>query len=223
VLLRGRTSRHTTTPTPGTPGPDGAAPTVAFSDELEMWLRTDSPKTLGGLGTVFAERAFAVAAMLPMFVPALPLPTGGISHGFAIITILIAAQMISGRRTLWLPRRWQTRELGPLTTEKAIPFMTRWIRRFERFSRRRGAWLLERTLGQRIVGVLLIVTAVGAFVAPPFSGLDTLPGMGAVIICVGFILRDLAVVAAGTAVALSGIVLIVTIGAALAHSIRGLV
>jgi hypothetical protein len=161
--------------------------------------------------------------MLLMFVPALPLPTGGISHGCAIITVLIAGQMISGRRTLWLPRRWQTRELGPLTTGKAIPFMTRWIRRFERYSRRRGAWLLERTLGQRIVGVLLIVTAVSAFVAPPFSGLDTLPGMGAVIICLGFILRDLAVVGAGTAVALSGTVLIVTIGAALAHSIGSLV
>jgi hypothetical protein len=220
LLLRGRTSRHSTTPTAGR---DESLPPVAFSDELETWLRTDGPKTLGGLGAVFAERSFAVAAMLSMFVPALPLPTGGIGHVFAIITIIIAAQMISGRRTLWLPRRWQTREFGPITTEKAIPFMTRWIRRFERVSRRRGAWLLERSLGQRIVGVLLIVAAVSAFVAPPFSGLDTLPGMGAVIICVGFVLRDLAIVAAGTAVVLSGIALIVTIGAALAHWIRSLV
>ena len=105
---------------------------AAFSDELEVWLRADGPKTLGGLGAVFAEKAFAVAVMLLMFVPALPLPTGGISHIFELITIVIAAQMVSGRRSLWLPQRWQTRGLGAISTERAIPLMIRWIRRFDR-------------------------------------------------------------------------------------------
>ncbi len=195
---------------------------AAFSDELEVWLRADGPKTLGGLGAVFAEKAFAVAVMLLMFVPALPLPTGGISHIFELITIVIAAQMVSGRRSLWLPQRWQTRGLGAISTERAIPLMIRWIRRFERISKRRWAGWLERPVAQRIVGLLLMATAVTALVAPPFSGLDTLPGIGAVIICLGFILRDIAIIAVGTAVAISGAILIVTIGAALAHWIRQL-
>jgi hypothetical protein len=86
-----------------------------FSTQIEGWLRSEDPKTLGGLGAVFAERAFAVTVMLLMFVPALPLPTGGISHAFEIITILIAGQMVIGRTLVWLPRRWQGRQLGPST------------------------------------------------------------------------------------------------------------
>ncbi len=61
-----------------------------FSDQLERWLRSDETKTLGALGDVFAEKSFAVTILLLMFVPALPLPTGGISHVFEAITIVLA-------------------------------------------------------------------------------------------------------------------------------------
>src|SRR6266508_1920957 len=46
-----------------------------FSDQLEGWLGSDAPKTLGGLGAVFAEKSFAVTVLLLMFVPSLPRPT----------------------------------------------------------------------------------------------------------------------------------------------------
>ena len=62
--------------------------------------------------------------------------------------------------------------------------------------------------------------AVGAAVAPPFSGLDTLPALGAVIVCLAVILEDIAIYVAGTAVGLGGIALIVTIGAALARVVK---
>jgi hypothetical protein len=194
----------------------------AFSDEIAGWLRAEGRKTLGGLGAVFAERAFAVTVLLLMFVPALPLPTGGISHAFEIIAVLIAGQMVIGRDSVWLPRRWENKALGPLVTEKAIPFMTKWIRRFERLSRRRGGRLLELKLAQRIIGVLLIAMAITALLAPPFSGLDTLPAAGAVIVCLGFILRDVLIVAIGTVVGAAGAVIIVTVGATLLYWIRRL-
>src|SRR5437016_14154072 len=105
-----------------------------FSDELEAWLRSEEPKTIGGLEKVFGEKTFAVAILLLMFVPALPAPTGGVTHVFEVMTILIAAQMVLGRRSLWIPKRWRNRELGALTTGKALPFMIRRIRWFEKFS-----------------------------------------------------------------------------------------
>lgn len=70
-----------------------------FTDELEHWLRGDDPKTLGSLAEVFAEKSFAVTILLLMFVPALPLPTGGVTHVFEGIAVVIAAQMVLGRRT----------------------------------------------------------------------------------------------------------------------------
>ena len=71
-----------------------------------------------------------------MFVPALPLPTGGISHVFEVIAIVIALQMVLGRRTIWLPRKWKQKELGKTITGKGVPFVIRRVRWFEKFSRR---------------------------------------------------------------------------------------
>ena len=200
--------------------PDEPFEPVPFSDQLEAWLSREGPKTIGDLGTVFGRKSFAVTTMLLMFVPALPLPTGGVSHVFEIITIVIAAQLVIGRDTLWLPQRWRGRPLGALTTEKAIPFMTRWIRRLERISRRRGERLLALRVTQRVIGLALIGTAVTALLAPPFSGLDTLPGMAAVVISLGIILSDLLVVAIGVVLGAAGLALIVTVGAALFQGLR---
>jgi len=94
-------------------------PDEKFSDQLEQWLNGDTTKTLGALSHVFAEKSFAVTILLLMFVPALPLPTGGITHVFEVITIVLAAQMVLGRRTIWLTQRWRERELGAMTTGKA--------------------------------------------------------------------------------------------------------
>jgi len=191
-----------------------------FSDELEEWLRGDAPKTVGALGHAFEERGFAVTILLLMFVPALPLPTGGITHVFEVITVVLALQMVLGRRTIWLPRRFKERELGASITEKAVPFISRRIRWFERFSKPRLAGLFDQRWFIRVVGLVIIVFTVGAAVAPPFSGLDTLPALGVVMICLSIILGDVIVLGAGVLIGTGGILLIITIGAALAHFLR---
>jgi hypothetical protein len=191
-----------------------------FSDELEEWLRGDAPKTVGALGHAFEERGFAVTILLLMFVPALPLPTGGITHVFELITVVIALQMVLGRRTIWLPRRFKERELGASITQKAVPFISRRIRWFERFSKPRLAGLFDHRWFIRVLGLVIIVFTIGAAVAPPFSGLDTLPALGVVIICLSIILGDVVVLGAGLLIGTGGILLIITIGAALAHFLR---
>jgi hypothetical protein len=193
-----------------------------FTDELEHWLRADRAKTLGSLADVSAEKSFAVTILLLMFVPALPLPTGGVTHVFEVITVVIAAQMVLGRRTMWLPDRWKRRELGSLTTERAIPSVVRWVRRCERFSRPRGVSFFRHRLSQRLLGLLLMGLAVAAALAPPFSGLDTLPAMGAVAIALAIIFEDIVVLAVGVVLGTAGTLLILTIGAALMRLLRDL-
>ncbi len=193
-----------------------------FSDELEDWLRSDEPKTIGALEKVFEEKTFAVAILLLMFVPAIPAPTGGVTHVFEIITALIAAQMVIGRRALWIPKRWRNRELGALATGKALPFVIRRIRWFEKFARPRLSYVFDNPIFLRLLGLIIIGFTVGAFIAPPFSGLDTLPALGVVIIALSIILEDVVVLAIGLALGTGGIVLIVTIGHAVAHFVRNL-
>ena len=191
-----------------------------FSDELEDWLRADTPKTVGALGAAFGERGFAVTILLLMFLPALPLPTGGITHVFELITILLALQMVLGRRTLWLPRRFKDRELGASITQKAVPFIGRRIRWFERFSKPRLAGLFEHRWFIRILGLVIIVFTIGAVVAPPFSGLDTLPAMGAVAVTLAIILEDVIVLAIGITIGTGGVIVMLTVGAALVRVVK---
>ena len=205
----------------GPPGREHQSRT--FSDELEQWLRSDGPKTLGALGELFEEKSFAVTILMLMFVPALPLPTGGVTHVFELITVLLAAQMLVGRRTIWLPQRWARRELGATMTGKAIPFVIRWVRRVERYSRPRGAALFHQRWMLPVFGLIFIALAVAAGLAPPFSGLDTLPAMGAIAVALAIIFGDVLLLAIGFVLGTTGVVLIVTVGAALVHVLRSLV
>lgn len=185
-----------------------------FSSQLDQWLRSDAPKTLGSLGDAFEERTFAVTILMLMFLPAMPLPTGGITHVFEGIAIVVAAQMVLGRRSLWLPDRWRRRDLGAMTTEKMIPFMLRWVRRFERFSRPRGVQLFRWRWSVRLLGLLLAGLAVMAAIAPPFSGLDTLPALGAVAIALSIVFEDAVLLAVGIVIGSGGTAVILAIGGA---------
>jgi hypothetical protein len=51
---------------------------------------------LGGLIDVFEKKSFALVFILLLCVPAL-LPTGGATHVFEIIAILVALQLVAGR------------------------------------------------------------------------------------------------------------------------------
>ncbi len=193
-----------------------------FSDELEQWLDSDAEKTLGALQDVFEERTFAVTILLLMAPTALPIPTGGITHVFEVMTVLLAAQMVAGQRTVWLPERWRRRPLGPLITGKAMPALLKMVRRCERFSHPRGVVLIDRGPTWRILGLLIAALTVSAALAPPFSGLDTLPGLGVVLIALAILLQDLVLAAVGLALGIAGTALSIAVGAALARAIRGL-
>jgi hypothetical protein len=203
-----------------TRSPDPAA--KPFSDQLEDWLESDGPKTIGDLGNVFGEKSFAVTILLLMFLPALPLPTGGITHVFEAIVVLLGAEMVIGAKTIWLPEKWRQRELGETLTGKAIPVIARRVRWFEKFSKPRASHLIDNPWFQRLIGLAVIALAVAAAVAPPFSGLDTLPALGAVVLCLGLILEDLLVAAIGAVIGAIGITLIITLGAAAVRLVKGL-
>jgi len=189
-----------------------------FSRQLERWLADGQSRTLGSLIELSAEKSFAATVFLLMFVPALPLPTGGITHVFEVIAVVVAVQMVLGRRTVWLPERWKRRELGAVMTDRALPLMMRWVRRLERLSRPRGVRFLGRGSTRRVAGVLLTVFAIGSAIAPPFSGLDTLPAMGAVVVCLALILDDVVFLAVGAAIGCGGVALIIAVGAAIGRA-----
>ncbi|MET1003737.1 MAG: exopolysaccharide biosynthesis protein [Acidimicrobiia bacterium] len=193
-----------------------------FSEDLETWLRSDQPKSLGALADAFEEKSFAVAALLLLSLSALPIPTGVLTWVFEGLALVVATEMMLGRETLWIPVRLRHKTLSERITEKAIPFLIRRVRWFERYSNRR----LSRVFGQgwftRVLGAVIFLFTLGAMVAPPFSGLDTLPSLGVVIVALGIILEDLVVLVVGIVVGTGGIVLILALFGAIVRFFQGL-
>lgn len=191
-----------------------------FSKELERWLKTADDKTLGGLNDLFDEKAFAIIFLVLMSLPALPIPTGGLTHVTELIVMLICLQLIIGRTNLWLPRRWLRLDTGKFLSGKAGGKLVGFIAWFERFSRQRGSGLLTRKPVPSLIGLIILILTVAAFVAPPFSGLDTLPALGVVIISLALILEDILIVLLGVVVGVIGIGLELTAGTALYQGIQ---
>lgn len=184
------------------------------SDELERWVRGEADKTLGSLIELFGEKSFAILFVLLLGVPALPLPTGGATHVFEIIAVLLALELVAGRDEIWLPRRWRKLELAGDKQQRFISGLMKMIRRLERFSRPRLSFLFDHRLSNIVFGLLVIGGSVGAFFAPPFTGLDTLPALGVVLLSLGVLLKDIVVVVVALVVGVAGVVLEIALGSA---------
>jgi hypothetical protein len=212
---------------PAAPGSAVAAdrPRLApekVSHELERWLKGEGDKTLGSLIEMFGEKSFAILFVLLLGVPALPLPTGGATHVFEVIAVLLALELVVGRDEIWLPQRWRKLELAGDKQQRFISGLMGLIRRLERLSRPRLRFLFEHRLSSILFGLLVIGGSLGAFFAPPFTGLDTLPSLGVVLLSLGVLLTDIAVVVVALLVGVAGVVLEVVLGSAAINGIGSL-
>jgi hypothetical protein len=194
-------------------------PAAKLSDELEAWLQSDREKTLGTLVQRFREKSFAILFVLLLGVPALPLPTGGATHVMEIIAALLALELVAGRQEVWLPRRWRKLGFAGARQQRFIAALMRLIRRLERISRPRLSFVFRSRFSRRVFGVLVLVGSAGAFFAPPFSGLDTLPALGVVFLSVAFMLEDTALAAVGISAGAVGVVLEIVLGKAAFHAV----
>jgi hypothetical protein len=186
-----------------------------LSDQLEAWLGSDRPKTVGDLVETFGSGSFAVLFVILMAFPALPLPTGGISHVLEVIAMLLALELVAGRREVWIPRRWQDKEMKGISGPRFSGALLRRIRWVERRSRPRLAHLTELRISRCLFGATVFGLSLTAFLAPPFSGLDTLPSLGVVVLSLGVLLRDVVIATAGAVIGALGVVLVIGLGRAI--------
>lgn len=150
--------------------------------------------------------------VLLLGVPALPLPTGGATHVFEAVAMLLALQLIANRDRIWLPRRWRDIDVAGPSRQRLTDALMKTVRRLERHSRPRLTFVFGHRLSNLAFGALVLGGSLGAFFAPPFSGLDTLPALGVVLLSLGVLLEDFLVVIVGVVVGAAGVVLEVALG-----------
>lgn len=179
---------------------------------LNQLAAIKGPKTLGLLIDVFADKSFAILFMLLMAMSALPVPTGGITNIFELTVLLLSLELILGRNSVWLPKKWIGRELPEKFWQKSVPKLVRLIRKLDRWSRPRLSSLSNKVWYTRLIGLLVFIMTCFAFLAPPFSGLDTLPSMGVILLSLSLIMEDILLAAAGLIVGSVGIAIILVLG-----------
>lgn len=201
----------------------GGEQEATFSDRLERWLGAGGSKSLGSLIDLFEEKSFAVLFILLLAVAAIPAPTGGVTHVFEAIAMLLALQLIVGRRQIWLPERLRRKEVGAVAQERFAAALLKRIRWLERHSRPRLGGLLNKRASGVVYGLIVLALSITAFVAPPFTGLDTLPALGVLVISVGVLLEDAVLVVAGLVIGTIGAALVIILGGAAVKGVGELV
>ncbi|HEY2259263.1 MAG TPA: exopolysaccharide biosynthesis protein [Solirubrobacteraceae bacterium] len=202
--------------------PAPPADPARISDEIERWLLGEGDKTLGSLVELFGKKSFAVIFLFLLGLPALPLPTGGATHVLEIIAMLLSLQLIAGRQEVWLPERWLRIELAGEKQQKFVNGLLKVIRWFERWTRPRLRGAFEHRVSSSVFGLLILLLSIAAFVAPPFSGLDTLPALGGVVVSLAVLVEDIAMVILGLAIGVFGVALEIVVGRAALSGIEKL-
>ena len=73
-----------------------------------------------------------------------------------------------------------------------------------------------------VYGLVVLGLSLTAFLAPPFTGLDTLPAMGVVVISLGMLLEDSLIVLAGTLIGALGVFVVIGLGRLIVETVGAL-
>ncbi|MEL6119972.1 MAG: exopolysaccharide biosynthesis protein [Pseudomonadota bacterium] len=191
---------------------------MAISERLDQ-LAANAPTdtvTLSWVLDDLNERAFGLFLLflaLPCCIPFLY----GVPQIVALPMMFVSVQILFGRRSPWLPEKLGARTVSKdsLTglAERAGP----WLRRIEALSRPRLT-ALTRAPADRIVGLALVLFSASILV--PLPGTNTVPGFAVVIVSMGLLQRDGALVILGSIIGTLWIGTLIFAGASLASLIK---
>lgn len=179
-------------------------------DEIGSLTEKNAPVSLGDVVQRIGPRGFGPLLFLPAIVVASPLGgIPGVPSLFALVILLIAAQVLLGRQHIWLPAVLENRQITAEklynATQKARPV----ARRMDRWLGRRLAKLVTRPAK---MFAALCVIALCLLVPPleiiPFAA--ALPMLAIALIGLAFTARDGILMLVG--LCLAGVALITGVG-----------
>ncbi|KAB0264844.1 exopolysaccharide biosynthesis protein [Microvirga brassicacearum] len=160
--------------------------------------------TVRDIMAVLQDRAFAVLIVLLGLPNCLPMPPP-IPLICGLLLALVAVQIIVGRPTPWLPDVLLRRSIASVDVDRAVARAMPAFRRLERFSRPRMTFL-DNPVAMRLMGVVILILALGLLFAPPFVGQIPL-GIAVCLVGLGLVERDGLVVVGGLIIGSVGLTL----------------
>jgi hypothetical protein len=135
--------------------------------------------------------------------------------GASVITgpplIFVAAQLVLGRPSVWLPKFLSERSIEQQAFGRIVARAVPWVEWVERLARPRY-WGLSRKVADKIVGAACLVMAVFMFLPIPFA--NTLPALSVIMLAFSLNERDGLWLAGGFIVSLTSFAVVAAIFAA---------
>ena len=158
--------------------------------------------TVADIVAVLRDRSFAILVVLLGLPNCLPMPPP-IPLVCGLLLALVAGQIAAGLVSPWLPSRLLRSSLPQASVDRAIARALPILRRLERHSRPRFAFL-ETPLAFRLIGFLLVAFALGLLVAAPVIGQIPI-GVAVCLIGLGLVERDGVLVLVGFLIGTAGV------------------
>lgn len=175
------------------------------SDLIRGWRDGDGEKTIGGFIDAMDTKGFALLLVVLLAPSALPIPTGGVTHVMEVAAALLALQLLVGRQEVWMPGRLRRVSLEGEKSGKLVETIINYVGKLERITKPRGRLFFGKRISDITFGAVALIGVVATFLAPPFTGLDTIPSLGVVILALAVIAEDIAAVWVGVALIIAGI------------------
>lgn len=179
-----------------------------LSTELQRYFFEEarSPQvTLAEILQLAGERTFGFLFVLLSLPSALPLPAAGYSVPFGLVILLLAIQLMSGRKAPWLPNKIMFRSLDLNTVQGFIKAGIPWLQKLEIICRPRLTFICTGLSGRIIIGLGISLMAISMMI--PIPGTNTLPAMGVFLTGFGLLDDDGAITLAGLVLCLMGLTL----------------
>ena len=162
---------------------------LPLGETLQELLKSDDENgiSISEITRAVGEKGFGLLLVVLSLPSALPVPAPAYSTPFGLVIALIALQMISGRRAVWLPQKIGTIRIKPKLTDKMIGSASRFLGKMERYIRPRQKWIRGRT-GQASLALVVLIMACLMMLPIPLT--NTFPAMVIFMIGVGLSEED---------------------------------
>ena len=141
--------------------------------------------TIGDIVSRVEGRSFALLFILLSLPIALPFTPPGFTVPFGSVLVILACQLIAGRKTPWLPQRVLVRKIRAGKTARMIHALPRFLARFERFLSPRWSWVYLRP---SVLGIGVLIASVAMMVPLPVT--NTICSVSVLLIGLGMIAED---------------------------------
>ena len=164
--------------------------------------------SISALLEAFHERGFGFFLLLIALPAALPIPAIGINTIIALPLILLTAQQMIGRHTIWIPQKWHSKTITKAKIDSFISTATPWVKRLEIFCRPRLEFITQGIFSN-LIGLAGLIMALAVAIPLPLT--NTVPSFGIALMAIGVLMRDGLAVIGGAIIGLAWVVMIVSL------------